>query len=91
MRVIFFAEPKNDKQKPKSVPDKESLEARWVTLDEFKKIGDIRGNELLDWGKYIEDGGAIFPMGLLADEFDKTPNPKINQILTYPKNKLAFS
>ena len=32
MRVIFFAVPKDDKQKPKSIPDKESIEARWVTL-----------------------------------------------------------
>ena len=32
MRVIFYAEPIDDKQVPKSVPDKESLEARWVTV-----------------------------------------------------------
>jgi hypothetical protein len=35
MRVIFYAEPIDDKQVPKSVPDKESLEARWVTVQEF--------------------------------------------------------
>jgi hypothetical protein len=39
MRVIFFAEPKDKKQIPKQVEDKESVEARWVTLEQFKQFG----------------------------------------------------
>jgi 8-oxo-dGTP pyrophosphatase MutT (NUDIX family) len=53
MRVIFYAEPIDDKQVPKSVPDKESLEARWVTVQEFQALWDIRGDELIYWGAYL--------------------------------------
>ena len=35
MRVIFYAEPKDPNVVPKQVADSESLEARWVTLEEF--------------------------------------------------------
>ncbi len=46
MRVIFYAEPIDDKQVPKKVADSESLEARWVTPNEFMKLDKIRGHEL---------------------------------------------
>ena len=36
MRVIFYAEPKDPDVVPKQVEDQESIEARWVTIDEFK-------------------------------------------------------
>ena len=39
MRVIFFAEPADGNQVPKSVADSESVEARWVTLEEFENFG----------------------------------------------------
>jgi hypothetical protein len=32
MRVIFYAEPMDKNQVPKSIPDDESLEAKWMTL-----------------------------------------------------------
>ena len=32
MRVIYYAEPIDNNVVLKSIPDKESLEARWVTL-----------------------------------------------------------
>ena len=38
MRVIFYAEPKDEHQKEKTVADGESLESRWLTIaqmDEF--------------------------------------------------------
>jgi 8-oxo-dGTP pyrophosphatase MutT (NUDIX family) len=54
MRVIFYAEPIDDKQVPKSVPDKESLEARWVTVPEFQALWKIRGEELIEWGNYLD-------------------------------------
>ena len=58
MRVIFFAEPKDNNQIVKTIPDDESEEARWVTLEESKSFGEtfpgIRGGELLQWGAYIE-------------------------------------
>lgn len=61
MRVIFYAEPTTLEMSTqvKKVPDSESLEARWVTLDELKEIAQtdpngIRGPELFEWGQYLE-------------------------------------
>ena len=86
MRVIFFAEPKDPSQKPKSVPDEESIEARWVTIDELHEMDGnlpgLRGTELLDWGKYIEEGGHIAPLSFLALEKN---SPKLNTFFTFKK------
>jgi 8-oxo-dGTP pyrophosphatase MutT (NUDIX family) len=38
MRVIFYAEPVDRNAKVKDKPDSESLEARWVTLDELVEL-----------------------------------------------------
>ena len=63
MRVIFYAEPKSieEAHKFKIEPDAESVEARWVSLQELIKLGEtppyLRGSELLDWGSYLEKGG----------------------------------
>jgi 8-oxo-dGTP pyrophosphatase MutT (NUDIX family) len=78
MRVIFYAipdpklplPPGKPVPDPKSTPDKESDEARWVTLKEYPKLGKLRGNELLIWGKYLEDGGVIYPLSVLTGEAD---------------------
>lgn len=59
------------KQEPKSVADKESEGAFWVTLEELEQMSDIpppkglRGDELLVWGRYLKQGGPIYPLGLL--------------------------
>eukprot|EP01084_Bolivina_argentea_P161121 280496_1 len=71
MRVIFYGEPADENQKPKSVADKESLEARWVTVDEFPKLGKIRGPELIDWGKYLDNGGLIYPLEFFTECYTK--------------------
>ena len=74
MRVIYYAEPVSieEAHKFKTVPDDESVEARWVTLKELVKLGEqkpyLRGDELLEWGHYLEEGGAIYPMGVFGDE-----------------------
>ena len=74
MRVIFYAEPKNleEAHKFKTVPDEESVEARWVSLSELQKLSEdkpgLRGGELLDWGTYLEKGGLVFPLGMFGDE-----------------------
>jgi hypothetical protein len=42
------------------VADSESLEARWVTIPEMEELGEkniLRGEELLDWANYLENGG----------------------------------
>jgi hypothetical protein len=66
MRVIFYAEPADRNQTPKQFPDKESEEARWVTIEDLKALGfqepGLRGDELVEWGTYIENGGHIAPL-----------------------------
>ena len=69
MRVIFYAEPQDNDQIPKQIPDKESLEARYVELKEFSKLGKIRGNELLQFGELVENG-KVYPLSLFP-EFEK--------------------
>jgi len=80
MKVIFYAEPKDPNQKPKSVPDAESDEARWVTLDELLKLKEgkpgWRAPELYEWGKYVEEGGDIYPLSILDYEGSK---PKLHK------------
>eukprot|EP01083_Nonionella_stella_P298023 1011856_1 len=75
MRVIFYAEPKDENQKPKSIADKESLEGRYVTVNEFSKLNKIRGPELMEWGTYIDNGGLIYPLQLFTECFTKPTVP----------------
>ncbi len=66
MRVIFYAEPIDYEQIPKQIPDKESLEARYVELREFSKLGNIRGNELLEFGELVECG-KVYPLSMFPE------------------------
>jgi hypothetical protein len=54
MRVVFFCTPTDANQTPKRYPDKESEEARWVSLEDLRKLSrtspGLRGPELHDWG-----------------------------------------
>lgn len=72
IKLIFYAEPKDEFQSPKYFADEESEEARYLTLKEIKALEDgtpgWRGPELYDWAKYLEDGGKVFPLGLLCEE-----------------------
>lgn len=68
-RVIFYGEPKDENQKVKTIPDSESLEARWVSLPELQEL-DLRGDDLLQWGKYLEKGGEIFPIDFFKERLD---------------------
>ena len=78
-RVIFYAEPEDEKQVPKSIPDDESLRAAWLTLPELEAEQNwpppegMRGPELLHWASYIENGGTIYPLSVLASESDPIP------------------
>jgi ADP-ribose pyrophosphatase YjhB (NUDIX family) len=67
LRVIYYAEPRNKDQKPKSIPDYESVGASWVSLEELNEI-PLRGNEPLIWIDYIEKGGQIFPLTVFTRE-----------------------
>lgn len=78
-RVIFYAEPEDEKQVPKSIPDDESLGAAWLTLPELEAKQNwpppkgLRGPELLQWASYIENGGTIYPLSLLTSESSPVP------------------
>ena len=64
MRVVFVARPIDDRP-PKSQPDDESLEARWVTLAELDHY-PLRGNEVRELFEHVASGGTIYPLVLLA-------------------------
>ena len=80
MRVIFYAEPTDIEAahdfKIPEMADKESVEARWITLQELKQLtskencsmtGDqLRGDELFVWADYLESGGQVFPLEILS-------------------------
>lgn len=72
LKVVFYAEPKDENDSIKSIPDLESEEARWVTIDELLKLDQERpgwrGPELYEWATYLEEGGAIYPLSLLTEE-----------------------
>ncbi len=63
MRVIFYAEPTTLEMSKmiKKVPDAESEEARWVTVQECIALDDskpgLRSGELIQWAQYLEAGG----------------------------------
>jgi len=73
MRVIFYAEPSDPNQLPKSTPDEESEGAAWLTLKELEKKSvesppsGLRGEELLRWGRYVQSGALIAPMIVSAN------------------------
>lgn len=75
MRVIFYAEPVNEQQQLKQEADAKSQEARWVTIDEFVNLGKARGPELVQWGRYLNRGGAIHSIQMLGGENDVVPRP----------------
>ncbi|GAM22855.1 hypothetical protein SAMD00019534_060300 [Acytostelium subglobosum LB1] len=70
MRLILYAEPINDDQLPKSIPDFESIGAAYVTLSELNHI-HLRGKEPKLWFNYVNRGGAIFPIDMLTVENSK--------------------
>lgn len=79
IRVIFYAEPVDITQRPKQIADKESEEARWVTLEDLKRLAKgqpgLRGPELYEWGSYLEQGGTPASMVFLAREDQPVPIP----------------
>lgn len=66
IRVVFVAEPLDDTP-PKSVPDEESLEAAWVTLEELAQYS-LRGVEVRELFSYVENGAPIYPVSLIQPE-----------------------
>lgn len=71
MRVIFYAEPIDPSLPPKAVPDEHSECASWMTIRDLEQLttkpprqGGLRGEELLNWGRYLQNGGFIAPLSV---------------------------
>ena len=64
LRVFFLAHPQADVP-PKNVPDEESLEADWFTLDQLDDL-PLRAAELREILQYVHDGGPVYPLSLIA-------------------------
>lgn len=66
MRVVFVAEPLNDTP-PKSVPDDESLRARWVRISELSQY-TLRGTGVPELLGEVATGGVVYPLDVLQFE-----------------------
>lgn len=60
-KVVFYASPVDINQQPKSRPDSESLQAKWVSIDDFNEVyaNKLRDSQPRKWFNYIVDGGEI--------------------------------
>ena len=77
-RIVFYAEPVEDDPVLKSVPDFESVRAKWFEYDEFvrdfgllnpkERTKHLRGGEPIQWFKYLQRGGPVYPMSLISLE-----------------------
>ncbi len=66
VRIVFAATPLDDTA-PKTAPDEESLQARWLTMDEIAKM-PLRGSDLRALLESVVDGRPMFPLDLLGRE-----------------------
>ena len=52
--------------------DNESVEARWVNMEECDALRNdgagLRGDELLEWGNYLNSGGHVYPLTMFGSE-----------------------
>eukprot|EP01118_Nematostelium_gracile_P003451 TRINITY_DN1401_c0_g2_i1.p1 TRINITY_DN1401_c0_g2~~TRINITY_DN1401_c0_g2_i1.p1 ORF type:complete len:363 (-),score=71.45 TRINITY_DN1401_c0_g2_i1:16-1104(-) len=71
MRVVFFARPIDDTPL-KSIPDKESERAEWISIEDLQKLSrklqGLRGYDLLTWAKFLRDNGQIHPLSVIGPE-----------------------
>lgn len=66
VRVVFLASPLDDTP-PKTVADEESLQARWLTLEEIAAL-PLRGSDLRALLESVAGGRASYPLDLLGRE-----------------------
>jgi ADP-ribose pyrophosphatase YjhB (NUDIX family) len=89
MKVIYYAEPVSGNATPKSKADSESEEAKWFTLKEIEELKSQkpgwRGPELYVWPKYVEDGGIIYPLGVMDYEGAEVKLLKVSDVITNKK------
>ena len=66
VRFILIARP-IDETPPKSIADEESLEAKWLTLNEMREL-QLRGIEVFNLCHAVENGAIIYPLDLISSE-----------------------
>lgn len=72
-RVIFLGEPVSDKEKVRTTPTFDSVQAVWTNYSAFtkdvqSKQKELRGLEPYIWFSYVQHGGPIHSLDLLATE-----------------------
>jgi len=75
MRVLYVGVPLDDlpPEQPKTIPDEESLQAKWVFAKDLKRYR-LRGFEPAQWFPYVERGGPILPLNMFVNINDPLPN-----------------
>lgn len=71
--MIFYAEPKDERAPLKTIPDRESEYAQWVTIEEMAGFKPLRGPELIEFGRYVEEGGPLLPLSSYVPEIREVP------------------
>ena len=66
MRVVFVGHPADDTP-PKQVPDHDTLQARWVTLDELQGLPQ-RGYELSQLFAHVATNPPLAPVDFIIEE-----------------------
>lgn len=78
-RVIYYGEPTSlaEANNYKIIADAESVEARWVSIDELLQLAatspGLRGRELVNWAMYLENNGHVFPLEMFGEEGELQP------------------
>ncbi|KAN0053155.1 hypothetical protein ACTA71_006679 [Dictyostelium dimigraforme] len=67
MRIIFYAEPIDELQQPRLIPNYESMGAIYISLDDLSSF-NLRGKEPTIWFNYVDKNKPIHPLSLLALE-----------------------
>ena len=76
--MFFYGEPTSIEASHnlKKEADSESLQAAWFTVDELREMRDkkmLRYDEPIDWGEFVQRGGHIAPISLIADWIPSFP------------------
>jgi 8-oxo-dGTP pyrophosphatase MutT (NUDIX family) len=64
MRFVFYAEPLDCDQPPKSIPDYESAGATWCRAEQVATL-PLRGSEPVTYFNHVASGKPIYPLDLI--------------------------
>ncbi|CEM36802.1 unnamed protein product [Vitrella brassicaformis CCMP3155] len=89
LKVIFYAQPKDHTQQPKTFPDFESAGALWISEEELSgdvRLGrqskiPLRGSEPSEWFRYVCEGGPIYPLDIVNELGEGRPASKPQKAL----------